>query len=71
MKTSVCQKKTDWIIKLVWKGGNKVEMDRVWHGRHVREQKWICGFMGRPEVKDHLGDTGVDGTIILKYMLKK
>jgi len=30
METSVCQRKTDWIMKLVWEGGNRVEMGRVW-----------------------------------------
>jgi len=30
METSVCQRKTDWIMKLIWEGGNRVEMGRVW-----------------------------------------
>jgi len=44
MKTSVCQRKTNWIIKLVWEGGNKVEMGRVWQAYKRREMdKWLCG----------------------------
>jgi len=43
MKTSVCQRKTDWIIKLVWEGGSKVEMGRVWQACKRREMdKWLC-----------------------------
>jgi hypothetical protein len=37
MKTSVCQRKTDWIIKLVWEGGSKVEMGRVLQACKRRE----------------------------------
>jgi len=44
MKTSVCQRKTDWIIKLVWEGSNKVLMGRVWQACKRREvDTWLCG----------------------------
>jgi len=44
MKASVCQRKTDWIIKLVWEGGNMVEMGRVWQACKRREMDmWLCG----------------------------
>jgi hypothetical protein len=35
-------------------------MRMIWAGydRHVREEKWICDFVGRPEGKRPLGRHG-------------
>jgi hypothetical protein len=37
----------------------------------VEERRGLCGILvGRPEGGDHLGDPGVDGRIILKWVCK-
>jgi len=51
------------IIRLI---KSRIEMDGVC-GMYGREERLIRGFGGgKPENKNHLGDVGVDGRIILK-----
>jgi hypothetical protein len=39
--------------------------------RHRRDGKCIRNFTWKPEGKRHLGDLGIDGSVILKWILKK
>jgi len=44
----------------------------VGHVARMGERRGLHrGLVGKPEGKDHLGDPGVDGRIILRWMLRK
>jgi hypothetical protein len=34
---------------------------------HSRYEKCVQNFVGNPEGKDHVGDVGIYGTVLLKY----
>jgi len=38
----------------------------MWEGRHIYRV-----LVGKPEGKDHLGDLGVDGRMILRWIFRK
>jgi hypothetical protein len=40
-------------------------------GTHPGHEKYLQNFVGKPEGKDHLGNRGIDGGIILKLILNK
>jgi len=41
-------------------------VERVWKKRGVHRV-----LVGKTEIRDHLGDTGVDGRIILRWIFRK
>jgi len=42
------------------------------HVAHMRERRGVYGVLvEKPEVRDHLGDPGIGGRIILRWIFRK
>ena len=42
-----------------------------WHVAHKGERRGgYSGLVGKPEIRDHLQDLGIDGRILLKFIFK-
>jgi len=53
--------------------GDKIERNEMGGAcrAYKGEERRIQGFVGQPEGKDHLGDPGIDGRIILRGIFRK